>query len=645
MKSFLIIAGVVVVFLVISPVVWLSTRMEDQFEGKSVLRVSYPEKIKTLDPVLCGDTISAVMQTNVYEPLYTYHYLKRPVEVVPLVADALPEVSDDGLTYTMRIQPGVKYAVNPCFGVGSDGRPGTRDVTAHDFVLGFKRVADSHMLSPMAWSFLSDRVVGGNAFHERTKDYAEGDFSRYKLDIEGVKALDDLTLRVQLTEPFPAFIFVLAMHSFTACPPELIAYHLERTPLYTWDRKTNQCKRAANGGASIPMTERTAQINAPEQAVATGPYTITRWERGKGILFERNPLYSHETYPTEGEASDQANGLLADAGRPLPFIDVLDYQCITQDYAMWLQFLSGKLDVSGIPRDVFEQVINPDRGLSQKWRDKGIRLVVYEDPSVYWFGFNMQDPVLKASPSLRQAMCLAYDVDTYIDVLFNGRGKRAVNTLPSSFPVFEEAGPGPYYRYDLKAAREKLEIAKEELRKAGLLTPEGRIPPITIDLGGQDSTARRQGEFSQQQFEAAGIPVKIELNDWPTLQQKVHNKQVQAYAMGWHADYPDPENFLQLYYGPNIDKGTNSTNYSNPEFDRLYEKIIVMPDSPERREMCMRMVRMLSEDVPVLLLLEPRMFALPYDYVGNYKRHPIGYGMTKYYRIDEDRRRELAGGS
>jgi ABC-type transport system substrate-binding protein len=125
------------------------------------------------------------------------------------------------------------------------------------------------------------------------------------------------------------------------------------------------------------------------------------------------------------------------------------------------------------------------------------------------------------------------------------------------------------------------------------------------------------------------------------LQQKVHNKQTQIYAMGWHADYPDPENFLQLFYGPNTDKGTNSTYYRNPEFDDLYRKILVMPDSPERREICAKMVRMINEDVPVLLLAEPTVYVLKYDYIRDYKRHPIGYGMTKYIRLDTQRRKQL----
>lgn len=644
MTRFVIIASLVVAVLVFGPVILLSRSSEDtgRFEGKSVLYNTYAGKVKTIDPTLCGDTISAAMQTNVYEGLYGYHYLKRPVEVIPVLAESLPEVSDDGLTYTIRIREDAEYAPNPCFGVDEEGRPLTRRVRADDFVLSFLRAADIHLLSPLAWSFLSGRVVGLDAYHERTKQYHQGDFSRYQLPVEGVQALDDRTLQITLTEPFPPFIYVLAMHNYCPMPPEVIAYYLERTPAYV-ETGPGVYARAADGGQEIPMLRRTAELTRPEMAVGTGPYRLTTWERGSRMVFERNPNYREVLYPSEGEPEDAEAGLLADAGQRVPFIDVLYYQCVTEDFAMWMQFLSGQQDLSAIPREVFGQVITPDKALAKRWQERGIELVTFEDPSVFWYGFNMQDPVMKASPSLRQAMCLAFDVESYIQVLFNGRAKRAVNTLPSSFPVHEEAGPGSYYRYDPAAAKRKLEDARKELKAAGLLGPNGKIPTIAIDLGGQDDFYRKQGEFTRQQFAAIGIPVHINLNDWPTLQQKVHNKQVQVYGMGWHADYPDPENFLQLYYGPNVEKGTNSTNYRNARFDELYRKILVMPDSPERREICAEMVRILNEDVPVLLLVEPVAFVLKYDYVKNYKRHPVGYGMTKYIRLDTKRRNELRG--
>lgn len=631
MLKFYIISLLIVLSLVFAPVLFLALRHEDRYAGKVVLYNSYSAKVKSIDPATCGDTTSAAMQGQVYESLYTYHYLKRPVELIPELAEAMPEVSADEKVYTIRIKPGIRYSRNPCFGLEGDGRPKTRTVRAEDFVLAIKRAADFHLQTPLAWSFLSDRIVGLDAYRERTSTYKEGDFSRYDLEVEGIRALDELTVQFKLIAPYPQLVYVLSINTYAPVPRELVNYHLQTEP------------NGLGGRREIPIEKRTAQITRPEQVVGTGPYVLTIWERGSRMVFEKNNEYAHGFYPSEGDEGDKEAGLLVDAGKRLPFIDVLYYECILEELPAWLRFLSRQEDVGSIPPDAFSMIINPERDLLDKWQDQGIRLIKFDYPAVFWLAFNMDDTVVGSSRVLRQAMCLAFNVEDYIEVLTNGRGVRAVNILPQSFPTHGPAGPGPYYRYDPQAARLKLEQARQELIAAGRLTTDGRIPEITIDLGGRDEYFRRMGEFIQQQYEPMGIRVKIVLNDWPTLQQKVHNKQCQLYTMGWHADLPDAENFLQLFYGPNIEKGTNNTNYHNPAFDVAYEKIRVMRDSPERERLYVEMIHMLNEDCPVLLLNEPLIYLLVYDWVHNYKRHPFAYGTTKYMRLDPDRRRAQGG--
>ncbi len=635
MKSFTVIAAIATVLLVALPLLILQSPSDADVgglvvawrdDGSPVTRArpvvrwdSFSATLRSIDPVTCGDILSSRMQSNVFEGLYTYHYLQRPPEVIPLLAAALPEISEDRMTYTIPIRKGVLYARNPCFGREANGRCRTREVTAHDFVLTFKRCGDFHIPPALPWSFLNQRVVGITEYRETIeKHYEAGDFSRYDLDVEGVRAVDDHTLRIRLTRPFPQFVFVLAMHSYAPTPREAIDHWL--------------------AGTDPPMSE----FRNPEGLVGTGPYLLAEYKPKDRIVLARNPDFREDLYPAEGDPGDEELGLLADAGKRVPFIDVLRYDWMPQRYSTWMNFLYGRTDVAAIPREMHQAVITPGQDLTEEWRKSNIYLRKSWAAAIYRIGFNMENEVFAASPSLRQAACLAFDVENYVKILYNDRGKRAVNIIPSALPGHAEAGPGPYFRFDLAAARRKVADAKRELAAAGLLEPDGSIPPLVIDLTRRDRI-ELHGEFFKHQFRSIGVPLRVVYNDWATQQTKVKNKQSQMFYSGWYADYPDAENFFQLYYSGNIKEGINNTNYSDPDFDRWYEAAAVMPSTPQRMELYVKMARKISEDCPVLLLTEPLNLALFHDWVHNVKFHTMGYGYLKYQRIDPEMRDRLGG--
>ena len=366
---------------------------------------------KSLDPATCGDVTSSTIQANFYEGLYTYHYLKRPVEVVEQLADGMPRVSPDGLTYTIRIKKGILYHRNPCFGKDPTGAHAwnTRMVTADDFVLSLKRVADYHVNTGLAWAFLADRIVGLDAYREKTRQFRIGDFSRYDIPVEGISAADSFTLVLRLTAPFPQFIYVLAMNNvYAPVPREVVDYHLS-----TMDN-------GHGGRDTVPVAERVPEIMEQEQVVGTGPYILTAFKRKWTIVMDRNPEYRQDFYPAEGEGpskdyeGDRAAGLLADAGKHVPFIDKINFRYVEEEYATWMLFLSRQVDVTGIPVETFQAVITPGKDLTDSWKKKGIALTKASDPVVYWIAFNMEDSVLGKSKSLRQAISLGYDAENEI---------------------------------------------------------------------------------------------------------------------------------------------------------------------------------------------------------------------------------------
>jgi ABC-type transport system substrate-binding protein len=576
--------------------------------------------------------MSAAIQGNSYEGLYTYHYLKRPMEVVPELADGMPEISQDGLTYTVKLKKGVQYFRNPCFGMESDGRWKNRTVKAKDFVLAFKRVGDYHVNTRLSLAFVQDKILGLDEYRRKTRNYAPGDFSRYeKEDLPGVTALDEHTVRFKLAKPFPQLIFVLAMQSYAPAPREVISYHLET-------------KSDGKGGRiPIPVKERSTEIRTPEAVVGTGAYMMTTWERGSKIIVERHPEYRDVRYPSEGAPGDREKGLLVDAGKKLPFTDARHYIHVSEPNPQWMLFLTKQRDYALIPPQVFQTVISPSHDLLDSWKAQGINLRKNPYPAIYWIAFNMDDDVVGKSKSLRQGLYLSFNVEEYIKIVWNGRGKRGLNIIPSTFKGHKEAGRGPYAHVDIEASKRKIEQAKKELAAAGVIAPGEDIPEITLDLGGRDELTRRIAEFVKGEFRKVGVRVKVELNDWPTLLGKINNKRFQTCTLGWHADYPDAENFLQNFYSPNIDLNTNYVGYVNKDFDRLFEESSKYPEVEKRVPLYAEMAKMIAEDVPVMLLAEPVTYTLMMPWTGNFKYHPIAYGLGKYTRIDLDARVKAGG--
>ena len=625
MKWFYIIALLAAIALVAAPFWLLEAEDTSQFEGKIVEYTTYSSKVNSIDPATCGNTLSAQIQGGFYEGLYTYHYLKRPLEVIPDLAESMPEISPDGRTYTVKLKKGIKYSRNACFGRESGGKHKykTRTVRADDVVLAYKRVGDFHVNTRLSLAFLQGKILGMSEYRGKTRNYAPGDFSRYENeDLPGVVALDDHTVQFKLNKLFPQLMYVLAMQFYAPIPREVISYHLA-------GRDDGE-----GGRIPIPIKERTTEIRSPEEAVGTGAYVMTKWVQGSRIIMERNPDFHDSYYPSEGAPGDRERGLLQDAGKKLPFVDVRDMRCVLEPNPNWMLFLTKQQDYALIPTRVFQTVISPSYELLAAWQKQGIRLLKDPHPGIWWIAFNLADKVVGKSKSLRQGMYLAFDVEKFIDVVWNGRGKRGLNIIPSTFKGHKEAGRGPYAHVDLDAARKKIAQAKKELADAGAIKPGDNIPVITIDFGKRDEQTHRIAEFMMGEFRKIGITIKAELNDYPTLLGKINNKRYQTCMLGWYADYPDAENFLQNFYSPNIDRNTNYFSYENEEFDRLFEEAGKHPNIADRVPLYARMAQMISEDVPVILLYEPVIYTLLMPWTHNYKTHPVDFGVAKYMRID-----------
>ena len=543
--------------------------------------------IKSLDPVLASDRYSSSIIGAIYQPLYDYHYLKRPYELTPLLAEDMPQISEDGLTFTIPIQQGIYFQDDECFPGGKG-----RELVAEDFVYSFKRIADINNKSTGWWIF-DGRIVGLNEFREYTSETDNVDYDR---EVEGLKALDKYTLQVTLTRQFPQFLYVLAMPYTVAIPREAVEFY----------------------GNAINRT-----------AVGTGPFVLNEWRPGNRIVLDRNPGYWSDTYPAEGMPEDEEAGLLADAGKQLPFLDRVNIYIYREPQTWWLNFQRGNLDIAGIPPDVFATVIDQNRQLRPEFQEKGITL--FREPSLdlTYLGFNWEDSDIggKENVHLRKAIAYGYNTDHVIEHLYNHRAQQAVGPIPPGLFGYREDLDNPWATYDVEKAAEQLE-------KAGY--PEGAgAPVLTLESSGADSLSRQMSDYLVQSMSEIGLRVQVNSSTFPQLLQQLNTKQAQVFGLGWGADYPDPENFLQLFYGPNESPGSNHFNYKNEEYDELYRRMAVLSDGPERQEIIDRMVGILIEDIPCVFMTHRVSYVLHYPWVHNFKPHEMATNTFKYLKVDK----------
>jgi len=551
---------------------------------------------KGFDPVESGDTESAMMVARVYEGLLEYDYLARPYRAIPRLAEAMPEISSDGLCYTFRLKKGVRFPDDPCFPGGKG-----REVTAEDFIYSFLRVLDPHLESEGDWIFVR-HVLGAKEWMKKMGDAPAS--ATYKETVPGFVAVDSHTLRIQLVKPYPQLKWVLTMPYAFAVPHEAVTYYGEKFR---------------------------------EHTVGTGPYRLKSWRRRYRTELVRNPFFSGQKYPSEGAPGDREAGLLEDAGKALPLVDRIVNYDMDEYYTLWQMFLAGEIYSSGLNKDYFEKAITPQLGLSDDLKKRGVRLYKTPEMSTWYIGFNMKDSVVGSSADpvtnekhkkLRQAFACALDQVKLCEVIYNDRYIPANSPIPPNVTGHSEQS----YVYQFDVAR-----AKRLLAEAGY--PDGkdaqgkRLRLAMIMPGAGSTDARQEAEFFADYLRAIGVELDVQQLSFTEYLRREHDGITQVFHAGWIADYPDGENFLKLFFSLNKCPGVNSANYENPAFDKLYEQAVVMPESPERTALYEKMAALVMEDCPWALLNYPLTYGLYQPWFQNYKPHEFPYANSKFYKV------------
>jgi len=451
-------------------------------------------------------------------------------------------------------------------------------------------------------------------------------------ELPGVRTLDRYTYEIRLSEKYPQFIYWLAMSFFAPVPWEADAFY-----------------------GQAGMKEK--NITLDWYPVGTGPFMLTDNNPNRRIVMERNPNFRGEPYPDEGEAGDLESGMLDSSGQLMPFIDVAYYSLEKEAIPAWNKFLQGYFDTAGILSDSFDQAIQfnveGSAELTDAMRGRGIGLSTAITTSTRYMGFNMVDEVVGGDSErarlLRRAISIAVDLEEYISIFLNGRGVPSQGPVPPGIFGIRHGESGiNHYVYDWvngEARRKPLSEARRLLAEAGY--PNGREissgEPLILyyDAVQVGPGSKTELNWYRKQFAKLGIQLVVRATDYNRFQEKMRKGTSQVYTWGWNADYPDPENFLFLLYGPNsktATQGENASNYQNPEYDALFVEMKSLPNGPERQTVIDHMTEIARRDAPWLWGYHPKGYTLFHAWFRNGKPNLMARNKLKYYGVDPELR-------
>ena len=571
------------------------------------LRITFQTAETGFDPVKVSDYYSGVVIAAIFDPLLTYDYLARPAKLTPNVATALPQITDNGKTYTFRLKPGIHFTPDPAF------KGQTRELTAADYAYSIKRFLDPRNRSPYAFLF-EGKIVGLDQLAVNAKKSGRFD---YDAAVAGLETPDRHTLRIRLNETDFNFSHVLAFPLVGAVAREAIMAYGDDTNAHP---------------------------------VGSGPYFLQRYVRSSKIVLEKNPGFREMLWNATPSADPADQTIVTRMqGKRLPLIERVEISVMDEAQSRWLAFQRRETDVEYQLEELAPKFMTADGKLKSEYASQGIRMDRSVDPEIIYLFFNTQErigdqpnPLGGFSPhtiALRRAIAMAYNVEDQIRIIRKGQAIRAQYPIPPGV-----AGHEPDYRsgipHDPPLANALLDKFGYRRGADGYRTDREGKPLIIKYYSTPTERDRQFDELMKRSMDRIGVRIEIHKDRFAELIKLANQCRLMMKHSAWIADYPDGDNFMQLLYGANAGQ-SNSACYKSAEFDKRYEKSRQLPDGPERNKLYREMTRQMEADTAWLLTDSRYRNVLLQPYVVGYKKHPVFAHEWLYMDMDQrESRRE-----
>jgi oligopeptide transport system substrate-binding protein len=565
---------------------------------KKVAKLALRAAEDGFDPARIYDRYSVGVCENIFESLIGFDWLARPVRLTPMLAEAVPTPEEGGTRYTFRIKPGILFSDDPAF----NGKK--RELVAKDMEYAIKRFRDPVNRSPYEWLF-ENKIVGLDELAEKAK---KGKFD-YDAPVEGIKLIDKYTISFKLKAPDYNFLYFFALPNVVPVAREVIEKYAADTMAHP---------------------------------VGTGPYVLKEWTRRSKIVLERNPNYRGHTLDTQyADANDvwDQGAIKALAGKKLPLIDRIELYPIEEGQPRYLAFINKEHDwIEETPAAFISQML-PNGKLSDAMKKRGVAVFQEAQLEFTYYVMNMDDKLIGGytpeKVALRRAMAIGYDINSEITVIRRDQALQAQSPVP-----FGIVGHDPRFRttevnYDIARAKALLDTYGYIDRDGDGIreTPDGKPLIITHRYQSNSDDNREMAALWVKSMAAIGIKIVATPMQFADLLKAKRVGDYQIADSAWIADYPDAQNFLQLFYGPNTDQ-SNETRYKNPAYDKLYEEALALPDGEARNKLYREMYRNIAANVPARLGVHRLFNHFINPWVKGYKKHPIYLTSFKYLDID-----------
>ena len=570
-------------------------------DAPKLLRYAMVIDATTLDSGALQDIYSQEVAGSIFEPLYRYDYLARPVRIKPLLAAAMPEISADQREYTVRMKRGVFFADDPAFG----GQP--REVVAEDVVYAVKRIFDPRWKSPQYPSFAALGLTGLDAArqqaieHKTPFDYAQ--------PVPGLRALDAHTLRFRLDKPNPRFIYELT-GAVAAAP------------------------------VAREVVERYGD-SIGEHPVGTGPFQLAEWRHGSRIVLTRNPAYREVLYDEQPAPDDAAGQAIAARlhGRRLPMLDRVEIAIIEEDQPRWLAFLHHELDLLHLPA-TYAPVAYPHGRLAPKLARQGITAQPMARSDVVYTFFNMDDPVIggyaPAQVALRRAIGLGYDNAEEIRNVRRSMGLAAQSLLPPTAYGHDPQLKSEMSEFDPARAKALLDLYGFVDRDGDGWRDRPDGSPLMLQYHTDRSQALRQfSELWERHMRALGLRIEFVPGTWTEQAKSARAGKLMMWFLSWNAGAPDADEFLRLGYGGAIG-GDNLSRFNLPAFNTLYERQAALPDGPERLAAITEANRLMLAYLPIKAHVHRLQVSMSWPRVAGYRPHPFLLPFHAFVDVKDD---------